>query len=134
MDENWNNAPDLGFSVKCSILETGDIVQLQRLIGNYQITRYFSTSQNYYFECQINSHYFHNTFHSNLKVTIPIPRYLAKLVYICQSSNTRQTLSLFAKQLFDLQGSLASGLRHEEEVEDVGGERDGGEQPVCPGW
>ena len=24
MDENWNNAPDLGFSVKCSLFYTGD--------------------------------------------------------------------------------------------------------------
>ena len=35
---------------------------------------------------------------------------------------------MFVKHLFDLQGSLAPGLRHEEEVEDVGGERDDREE------
>ena len=53
---------------------------------------------------------------------------------IVVTSNARQTLSLFAKHQFDLQRCLVSGLRHEEEVEDVGGEGDGSEQPECAWW
>ena len=42
-----------------------------------------------------------------------------------------QTLFLFAKNLSDIQGRLPSGLRHEEEVEYVGGEGDSREHPEC---
>ena len=43
------------------------------------------------------------------------------------------SIFIFAEHLLDLQSRLAPGLRHEEVVEDVGGESDGGQEPVSAG-